>query len=108
MYEWNTQTLDFYEGCGSDPDIIENWFCDTYAEAVSQSESFDEPTRIVLERFIGNDEEGIIDRTDATLELCENGVKLPDWTVDCFGVEIAKVPQKFHREVASFHKQNSK
>ena len=61
-YEFVVETLDFYPGCESDPDIIDCPAFDNLDEAIAYASSCEELWRIVLRRDSGNDIEGITDR----------------------------------------------
>ena len=72
-YEWTVEELDWYEGCGDDPDIIDPHFFDTLAEAIKFAATVDAtdgpqpPCRIGLMRRVGNDRDGETDRSYAYL-----------------------------------------
>lgn len=74
-YEFVVEELDFYEGCGDDPDIIDCVGFDTLAEATAYAAQCDNPWRIALRRDTGNDAEGLTSRfyayPDATGRLPE-------------------------------------
>jgi hypothetical protein len=94
--EWLVEALDYYEGCGDDPDIFEVVHRDTYAEALATAAQAELPTRIGLVRDRGNDVEGIIDRQWAYI----NDGKLParfDWGGGEDGGAL--VPARYHREL---------
>lgn len=61
-YEFVVETLDFYDGCGDDPDIIDTSGFEDMEEAHQFALSCEEPWRICLRRDTGNEEEGIVDR----------------------------------------------
>ena len=61
-YEFVVETLDFYPGCGDDPDIIDTSGWETLEEAHLFAMQCEEPWRIVLRRDTGNDAEGITER----------------------------------------------
>lgn len=71
-YEFVVEELDFYEGCGDDPDITEPHFFYAIEEAVAYASSSDEPWRICLCLTVGNQVEGITARWYAYPD--ENGV----------------------------------
>ena len=91
-YEWDVEEIDEFE------DIIEHHHGNRLAEVI---EWLQEPnTRLVLVRDVGNDIEGITDRTWAYVE----GGKLPDH-FDYGGGEIGpKVPKRFHDELRKIWK----
>lgn len=62
VYEFVVETLDFYEDCGNDPDIIDTNAFQTLRDAYDYTKSCDEPWRICLRRDVGNDLEGLIER----------------------------------------------
>jgi hypothetical protein len=74
-YEFVVETLDYYPGCGDDPDIIDPIPFDTLAEAAVYAARCEELWRISLRRDTGNEDEGLIDRwyayTDASGMLTE-------------------------------------
>jgi hypothetical protein len=102
-YEWDVETLDAApsEANGFDPDILEHYHCETYAEALSMAAHYSAegwPNRIVLVRDVGNDLDGLTDRAWAYMK---DG-KLPE-TFSYAGASNYEdsgiaVPKRFHRE----------
>lgn len=99
--EWKVEVLDadmVAEG-HDDPDIIEVNHFDTYAEAMTEVNSH-QHARVVLVRDRGNEDEGLICRTHAYIV---NGALEPNFTDPVDGFISAKVPAKYHAEVARYH-----
>lgn len=93
-YEFVVETLDPYEGCDGNPDILDTCAFDTLKEAHEYALSCEEPWRICLRRDTGNDGEGITERyyaypdTDGKLpERMESGHEFNDGP---------DVPKRFH------------
>lgn len=75
-YEFVVETLDYYEDCGDNPDIIDTSGFDTMLEAIDYAATIDElPWRICLRRDTGNEYEGLTERYYAYPDA--NG-KLPE------------------------------
>ena len=87
-YEWDIETFDPVT-----EDIDDHWFGDTVLE-VGLPQGPGE--RLVLVQDVGNQVEGIVGRAWAYVE---DG-KLPEYFLDAGECEIAKVPQRFHVELA--------
>jgi len=92
-YEWDVEEID------ENDDIQDHYHCDSYASAKAINEAVPaEGTSmtscIVLVRDDDNTRTGC--RSWAYLE---DG-KLPEYFEDAHGVEIAKVPKRFHAEIA--------
>ena len=75
-YEWAMQELDYYEGCNPNfPDIVETWYCHGYRgctaieEAMRTHFAHDGDSQVVLVRTMGNDEDGVTDRTEAVVNF---------------------------------------
>jgi hypothetical protein len=62
VFEFVVETLDYYKGCGSSPDIIDCPAFDTLNNAAEYAKDCEEPWRIALRRDTGNDEEGLMSR----------------------------------------------
>lgn len=92
-YEFVVEELDFYPGCGDDPDIIDTSAFDTMTEARRfMAQPFDNPVRLCLRRDTGNEAEGLTDRFYA---YPVNG-RLPDRFESCTGAEDGPpVPSRF-------------
>lgn len=86
-YEWCVEEMD-------GEDIVDNHFCDDYAECVEHSEAGD---AIALVCSIGNESEGLQDRDWAYVV---DG-KLPGE----FPAMGRKVPKRFHAEVAKLKRE---
>lgn len=92
-YEWVVETLDFYDGCYDDPDIIDTSGWNTLEEAYNFALKCEEPWRIALRRDVGNDVDGLTDRSYAYPD--ENG-RLPDRFETMMGAQDgAKIPKKY-------------
>lgn len=92
-YEFVVETLDFYVGCGDDPDIIECPEFDTLREAAAYAAACDEPWRIALRRDTGNDLEGVTSRFYA---YPDSGGRLPARMESAFGLDDGPdVPARF-------------
>lgn len=61
-YEFVVETLDFYDGCGDDPCIIDTVGFDTLNQARIFAFGCDAPFRFALRRDTSNEYEGIIAR----------------------------------------------
>lgn len=61
-YEFVIEELDFYTGCGDDPDIIDCPAFDTLGEALKYAKSVEGDWRLALRRDTGNDCEGLTER----------------------------------------------
>lgn len=94
-YEFVVETLDWYEGCGDDPDIIETVPHETLGAAVDYAQTCEEPWRITLRRDTGSDMEGLISRYYAYPD--ESGM-LPSCMGSCMGFDDGPaVPDKYRR-----------
>lgn len=92
-YEFVVETLDYYEGCGNDPDIIDTSAFDTLAEATDVAMRCDEPWRIALRRDTGNEDEGLTDRWYA---YPDHDGRLPELMEDMIGAQNGPpVPARF-------------
>lgn len=90
-YEWDVEEVDEHE------DVQHHNHTSSYAEAKAIAATPDEAgmtSRIVLVRDDDSTRTGC--RAWAYMEDGE----LPEWFEDASGVEIAKVPKRFHAEVA--------
>lgn len=94
-YEWDVELCtaeesDEYE----ENEVLDHTFCSSYAEAVqAASQVPEEGCKNVL----------VLVRTDDNSRAwayLEDG-KLPEYFSDAYGNDVAKVPQKYHKEVAS-------
>lgn len=95
-YEFVVETLDFYEGCGGNPDIIDCPAFETLEEATAYAAACDEPWRIALRRDTGNDAEGVTSRFYA---YPDHGGRLPEIMESADGAHDGPVvPQRF-REI---------
>jgi len=104
-YEWAMQELDYYEGCNPNfPDIVETWYCHGYRgctaieEAMRTHFAHDGDSQVVLVRTMGNDEDGVTDRTEAVVNFEGFGNGCVGWTLDKFD-DRTKVPVKFHQQL---------
>ena len=61
-YEFVVETLDFYPGCGDDPDILDTVAFDSMEEAHTWALYCEDPWRICLRRDVGNENEGLVGR----------------------------------------------
>jgi hypothetical protein len=101
--EWLGETLDWYEGCGDDPDIVEVCHFDRFKEALAWAASEggtdgpQPPCQIGLVRD-RLDDEGVVDRQWAYIE---DG-KLPERFSDSGGSEGPLVPARYHRELERY------
>lgn len=94
-YEWVCETLDWYEGCEDDPDIIECSFGDTLEE-VRNYVPEEAEYRFGLVRNVGNEIEGLTDRSYAYFDKDGN---LSEFFEYLHGAQDgAKVPKRFHKE----------
>lgn len=91
-YEFVLETLDYYEGCGDNPDIIDTSGYPTLFEAHEQALKSDEPWRIALRRDVGDDLEGITDRAYAYPDASG---RLPEFFSYGAGEEGPRVPLRF-------------
>ncbi len=91
FYEFVVETLEFYTGCGDDPDIIDTSAFETLSEAEKFTKGIEEPWRIALRRDTGDEDEGLTDRWYAYPN--ENGV-LPEFFSDAAS-EGPKIPVRF-------------
>lgn len=91
-YEYVLETLDFYEGCGDNPDIIDTSGYDTLYDAHKVALKCDEPWRIALRRDVGNDLDGITDRAYAYPDASG---RLPEYFTYGAGEEGPRVPNRF-------------
>ena len=91
-YEFVVETLDFYEGCGGDPDIIDCNAWDTLEQALAFAKQCEEPWRIALRRDVGNDVDGLTDRSYAYPDTTG---KLPEYFTYGADEEGPKVPKRF-------------
>lgn len=90
-YEWDVEEVDEHD------DIIDHHHTDSYAKAKAINETPSDEgitSRIVLVRDDDNTRTGC--RAWAYME----GSELPEYFEDANGVEVAKVPKRFHDEVA--------
>lgn len=92
-YEWDVEEVDEHD------DVQDHYHTDSYASAKAihaavPGEGTNMTSRIVLIRDDDNTRTG--QRAWAYLE---DG-KLPEYFEDAHGVEVAKVPKRFHEEVA--------
>lgn len=100
-YEWvvehlaDDSDLEWLVEHGQDPDILDVIHCKSYGEAVDISVALHGPYRIVLVRDMGNEEDGMIDRTWAYVV----DDKLPDNFDYGNDEEGPRVPKRFHKEV---------
>ena len=92
IYEFVVETLDFYDGCEDNPDIIDTSGYDTLKEAEEIASACDEPWRIALRRDVGDDLEGVVDRAYAYPDA--NG-RLPEYFTYGMGEEGPRVPNRF-------------
>lgn len=96
-YEYVVETLDWYEGCGDDPDIIDTNAFDKLDDAERYATLCDEPWRIALRRDYGNDIEGLLTRFYAYPD--ETG-KLPEIMETATGyADGPNVPNRFRNVV---------
>ncbi len=97
-YEWIVEELDVLPGAeiGEDDDIIDVHHFDTFVEARAWASDNIYPCRIGLTRDVGNDDEGLTDRSWAYVE----NRKLPEFFTYCPELG-AKVPKRFHEEIAN-------
>lgn len=92
-YEFVVETLDYYDGCGDNPDIIDCPAFDTMADATAYAETCDEPWRIALRRDTGNDAEGLTERYYAYPDASG---RLPERMESADGAEDGPdVPKRF-------------
>lgn len=93
-YEFVVETLDWYEGCGDDPDIIDTSGWSTLIGATGFAlHQCEEPWRISLRRDTGNHDEGLTDRYYAYPDA--NGY-LPDRFESAMGLQDGpRVPQRY-------------
>lgn len=89
-YEWDVEEID------SDGDIIDH----NHADKLSSYKEIDGV--LVLVRDVGNSRDGVIDRSWAYVL----GKKLPEYFTDTDEAKVAKVPQKFHDELAKYFEQS--
>lgn len=93
IYEFVVEELDFYEGCGDDPDIIDVNAFDTLKEAAAFAAKCDGPWRIALRRDTGNEAEGLTDRFYAYPDASG---KLPETFESATGFQDGPaVPKRF-------------
>ena len=97
-YEWIVEQMDPETVGTDDPEISDTSAFDTLAEAKAFAAQCDQPVEIGLTRNVGNDVEGLLDRSWAYVK---DG-KLPD--VFSYGLgneDGVAVPQRFHKELAA-------
>lgn len=91
-YEFVVEELDFYEGCGDDPDIIDCPAFESLKEALDYASTVEIPWRLALRRDTGNDFDGLISRYYAYVE---NG-HFQEYMESASGMKDGpKTPQKF-------------
>jgi len=94
-YEYVVEILDFYHGCGEDPDIIDTTPFDTLEAAKDWSDKCQESSRIALRRDEGNDLGGLRDRGYAYYDDSGN---LPERFETATGLQDGSyVPKRFHK-----------
>ena len=103
-YEWAMQELDYYEGCDpTDPDILETWYADNVKEAMQIHFAHDGDSQVVLIRTIGNDDEGVLDRTEAIANFEGFLATAKGWTLPRkFEDRATKVPVIFHQQIRAY------
>lgn len=96
-YEFVVETLDYYEDCGDDPDIIDVSFFPTLKEAENYANTCEEPWRICLCRDTGDEYEGIAERYYA---YPDSDGKLQERMESAIGFKDGpETPQRFKRLV---------
>ena len=109
-YEWAMQELDYYEGCNPNyPDIVETWYCSGYGYGRDRITAIEEAMRmhfrhagdsqVVLIRTMGNDEDGVTDRTEAVVAFEGFGGTAEGWILPEKFDDRTKVPAKFHKQI---------
>lgn len=98
-YEWDVETVtDAETEEHEEGEVLDHHHFDTYAEAAQFAAGEpDEGTRYVIVLVRDNDGTGALTRR--AWAYMEDG-KLPDYFVCANGDDVAKVPQKYHNEVA--------
>lgn len=89
FYEWDFETFDPESG-----DVLDHHHAEKLADLPWPSAAGE---RLVLIRDVGNDDDGL---TDRALAYVDESRMLPAMFTDAGGAEVAKVPQRFHREIA--------
>lgn len=96
-YEWTIETLDFYDGCGDNPDIIETIaFDENLQAALDYQDELNEPSRLVLVRQQGNETDGLTDRSWAYVT---DDWTLPETFTHGAGEIGPRVPKRFHNRI---------
>lgn len=96
-YEFVVETLEFYPGCGDDPEIIDCCFFPSLHEAEDFAKGCEEPWRIALVRDTGDDINGLTSRYYA---YPNDEGKLQDVMETCSGAEDGpNTPARFKRLV---------
>jgi hypothetical protein len=95
IYEFVAETLDFYPGCGDDPDVVDCCFFPELNEAHEFVRQEDGPWRIALVRDTGNDLDGLTGRFYA---YPDSSGFLPERMETCTGAgDGPVVPKKYRR-----------
>jgi hypothetical protein len=103
-YEWGIEELDWYEGCGNNPDIIDTDFAGRLAEL--DSGDLDKTHRLVLVVYIGNDKEGVLERGYAYPVSGLLPSRFTD-TGETDGIFIRDRPKRFQAELDRWEKRKN-
>jgi len=99
-FEWDVETVTTIDTKETETgEILEHYHCDTYEQAISEVQRAapeGSAYRIVLVRDRTDKYESLVCRSWAYIE---DG-KLPEHFEDAYNNQTAKVPAKFHKEVA--------
>ncbi len=100
FYEWDCEEVaDGESEHYCDEDVIDHYHAETFQEVAGQAASkppVGSKYRIVLVRDRLDKYDSLVCRSWAYLD----GDKLPEYFEDAYNIQTAKVPQKFHNEVA--------
>ena len=97
VYEWDVETQTDGESEGfEDGEVLDHDFRDNYAQCLEIASGTPEPGQKFVIVLVRDSLRGFCGRAWAYVE---NG-KLPEYFTDADGADDAKVPQKFHSEVA--------
>lgn len=108
-YEWDVEELEAIDTGTNDPDIVDHNHHTTYAEAIKFARKWmkreGKPWRMVLVRDVGNDYEGLTDRSWAYVDY--NKLQLPEFfNYGADELSTIKVPKRFQAEINRYHGSN--
>lgn len=91
-YEWDFEEID------EDGDVIDH----NHADKLTDYVPTDDTMILVLVRDVGNDRDGLVDRSWAYVKFKH----LPEYFTDTDGARVAKVPEKFKIELKKYYEQS--